>query len=147
MDGMKLEPYAVLQSWHLPDAKGQWKSILGAYLQKIAQRCIDKGECVVGHIKALSTFSDQNYLRISVIAPHIPANFEGDEPADCTELELTVNVLVYGLERSTIEKITRETANEIACQRKGAVHHKDISHTGENLHHSHHHNQSKGETP
>lgn len=121
---MKLEPYAVLQSWHLPEAKGQWESIFGEYLQEIAQRCIDQGECVVGHIKALATFSDQNYLRISVIAPQIPANIEGKVPADSTALELTVNVLVYGLERAAIEKIAQETANKIARQWKGEVKHK-----------------------
>jgi hypothetical protein len=134
---MKLEPYAVLQSWHLPDAKGQWESILGEYLQTVAQRCIDQGECVVGHIKALSTFTDQNYMRISVIAPQIPANIEGKVPADSTDLELTVNVLVYELERAAIEKITQETANEIAFQRKGEVEHKGIDPAGESPHHNH----------
>jgi hypothetical protein len=99
---------------------------------------------VIGHIKALSTFPDQTYLRISVVAANIPATIEGKTPAGCTDLELTLNVLVYGLERSTIERITYEIANEIVRQRKGAVHLKYVSHAGEHLHH---HNQSKGETP
>jgi hypothetical protein len=138
MDGMKLEPYAVLQSWHLPDTKGQWESTLGEYLQTVAQRCIDQGECVIGHIKALATFSDHKFLRISVITPKIPANIEGEVPANCTELELTVNVLVYGLERDVIEKITCETANEIANRWKGGVQHKGLNQADESLHHNHH---------
>lgn len=147
MDELILEPYAVVQTWHISDADKQWESILGEYLLKIAQRCTDAGKCVIGHIKALSTFSDQSYLRISVIAANIPANLEGSVPPNCTDLELTLNILVYGLERTAIEQITHETANEIARHRKGAVHHKYVSHAGEHLHHSYHHNQSKGETP
>lgn len=147
MDELILEPYAVIQTWHVPDADGRWESILGDYLEKIAQRCTDAGKCVIGHIKALSTFSDQSYLRVSVVAANIPATIEGKVPTDCTDLELTLNILVYGLERIAIEQIAVETANEISRQRKGAVHHKDITHAGERLHHPHHHNQSKGETP
>ena len=144
---MILEPYAVVQTWHILDADGQWESILGDYLQKIAQRCTDAGKSVIGHIKALSTFSDQSYLRISVVAANIPANIEGKAPPNCTDLELTLNILVYGLERTAIEQIVHKTANEIVSQRKGAVHHKYINHAGDDLHHSHRHNQSKGETP
>ena len=121
MDELTLEPYAVVQRWHLPDADGQWESILGEYLQKIAQRCSSTGKCVIGHIKALSVFSDKTYFRVSVVVADLPASFDGKVPAGCTELELTLNVLVYGLERTAIEKITRETAHEIAHQRKGAV--------------------------
>ena len=137
---MILEPYAVVQHWHLPDANDQWESILGEYLQTIAQRCISAGKCVIGHIKALSTFSDQINLRISVIAANIPANIEGKVPHNCTDLELTLNILVYGLERTAIEQIAHETANQIARQRKGVVHQKILDHAGEHLHNTHHHN-------
>lgn len=147
MDEMILEPYAVVQTWHIPGANEQWEAILGEYLQTIAQQCISVGKCVIGHIKALSTFSDKSYLRISVVAANIPATVEGKAPVGCVDLELTLNVLVYGLAQSTIEQIAHETANKIAHQRKGAVHHKDKSQAGEHLHHSHHHNRSKGETP
>ena len=147
MDELTLEPYAVVQRWHLPDTDGQWESILGDYLQRIAQRCTAAGKCVIGHIKALSTFSHQSYLRVSVVAANIPATVEGKVPVGCIDLELILNVLVYGLERTAIEQITRETANEIASQRKGVVHHKKMNHAGEHLHLSNHHDQSKGETP
>ena len=124
MDELTLEPYTVVQHWHLPDADGQWESILREYLQRIAQRCTAVGKCVIGHIKALSIFSDNTYVRVSVVAAQIPANLEGRVPAGCTELELTLNVLVYGLKRTVVEQITRETAYEIASQRKGVMNQK-----------------------
>ena len=147
MDELTLEPYTVVQHWHLPDADGQWESILREYLQRIVQRCTAAGTCVIGHIKALSIFPDKTYVHVSVVAANIPASIEGKVPLGCTELELTLNVLVYGLERTAIEQITRETANEIASQRKGAIHQKNIDPAGEHLHYTNHYKKSKGETP
>lgn len=145
MDDLKLEPYAGIQSWNMSDDTVQWEVILGDYLEKIAQHCTDIGNCVIGHIKALSIFSDQSYLRISVIAPDIPANIEGSVPEGSTELELTVNVLIYGLERTVIERIVRETAHEIAVRRKGTVNHKNIEYIDDHLHHTDRHDKSKGD--
>jgi hypothetical protein len=146
VDELNLEPYTVIQAWSLPEAGGNWESILGDYLQRIAQGCAASGKCVIGHIKAIATLPDRNYLRISVVAPNIPASIEGKLPPHCTNLELTLNVLVYGLERSVIEKITLEMAGEIARQRKGEVHQKNLPHASDHLFHSNHHNPSKGET-
>jgi hypothetical protein len=129
-----LEPYAVVQHWHMPEADGHWEKILAEYLQTLAQRCASAGKCVIGHIKALALFSDESFLRISVIAANIPASLEGRAPAGCTELELTLNVLVYGLERSVIEMITLETSLEIADQRKGVVKFKILDQPVEHTH-------------
>lgn len=144
---MILEPYAVIQEWNLPGADENWESVLVDYLQRIAQRCATSGKCVIGHIKALATFPDQGYLRVSVVAADIPASIEGKAPPGCASLELTLNVLVYGLERDIIEQIVKETANEIANQRKGEGHWKNPADASNRFHHSHHHNKSKGEKP
>ena len=142
---MNLEPYAVVQRWQLPDAEGQWENILAEYLQGIARRSTTGGKSVIGHIKALATFTDHNYLRISVVAANIPANIEGQVPKDCIELELTVNVLIYGLKRTVIQQIVLETANEFASRRKGAIYTKERNQAGENLNHTSHYDKSKGE--
>lgn len=142
MDELNLEPYAVVQHWHLPDANGNWEFILGGYLQRIAQRCSAAGKCVIGHIKALSIFSNKTYLRLSVVAANLPASVDGHPPSGCTDLVLTLNVLVYGLERTAIEQIVRETANEIANQRKGVVNHQNLGLVGGHLHRSNHQDKS-----
>jgi hypothetical protein len=146
LDELTLEPYAVEQTWHLPHAVGYWESILGEYLQQIAEECTSSGNSVVGHIKALATFSENKYLRISVVAANIPANVEGNVPSHCTELELTLNVLIYGLERRSIETIAHKTANKIATYWKGTVYQKNINQAGGHLHHQNNHEKYKGET-
>ena len=134
MAELSLEPYAVLQHWHLPGADGRWEVILAEYLQALAQRCAASGPAVIGHIKALALFAEGGYLRVSVVAPKIPASVEGKAPSGCTELELTLNVLVYGLERSAIERITRETATETAERWNGEISLKNLGQAGQHVH-------------
>ena len=137
MAELRLEPYAVQQHWRLPGADGHWEAVLAGYLETLAQRCAAVGQTVIGHIKALALFDDGGYLRVSVVAAGRPATVEGSAPPGCLELELTLNVLVYGLERATAEQITRAAADEIAAAWKGGVHHTDLSQAGHHDHPSH----------
>ncbi len=138
MAELNLEPYAVVQHWRLPGADGHWEAILAQYLQALAQRCLRASPgAVVGHIKALALFPNQGYLRLSVVAPNIPASIEGQAPSGCTSLELTLNVLVYGLDRSAIEQITEAASTEIARQWKGGVDHIKLHPASQpHMHHS-----------
>ena len=121
MDDLKLEPYAVVIRWQMPEGVVAWEAILGEYIQLLAQKCSEAGKCVIGHIKALATFSNQDFIRISAIDANIPVTIEGSVPAGTHELDLTVNVLVYGLEIIKIETITHKTAHIVATSRKGGV--------------------------
>ena len=116
-----LEPYAVSQRWHLPQADGKWEALLGEYLETLARRCDETGTCVIGHIKALALFPGGGYVQVSVVSPALPANVNGNVPAGCTELELALNVIVYGLARDLVERVTRETAVHLADQWQGEV--------------------------
>lgn len=114
MDELILEPYAVVQHWTLAVAGGPWEKIIAAYLEELARRCQAAGRCVIGHIKALALFPGGKFLRVSSVAAHLPASVDGAVPPGCTSLDLTLNVLVYGLERGRIEQIVQETARETA---------------------------------
>jgi hypothetical protein len=121
-----LEPYAVLQHWNLPLADTQWEAILAGYLQILAQKCQEAAGTFLGHIKALALFSDETYLRISVIDPGRPASVEGRVPAGQRTLDLTLNVIVYGLKHDYLEQVAEETAAKIAAQWKGEVTSQEI---------------------
>ena len=109
-----LEPFSAVQRWVLPQAGAPPEAILKDFLEAMARNCQAAGECVIGHIKALVLFPDQGYLRVSVVAAHLPATIDGAAPPGCTSLEVTLNVLVYGLERGRIEQITQQTARQVA---------------------------------
>jgi hypothetical protein len=116
-----LEPYAVSQRWHFAHENTHWESLIVEYLLTIARTCVEFDRCVIGHIKALVLFPGGDYLQVSVIDPDLPAGVKGHVPLDCTELRLTLNVIVYGLDRDLVERIASETAVQIACQRQGEV--------------------------
>lgn len=121
MAELTLEPYAVSQHWSLPQADSKWEALLCEYLESLARRCNEAGPCIIGHIKALALFPDGGYVQVSVVSPTLPASVKGSVPAGCTELELALNVIVYGLEHDRVEHITRETVAYLADQWQGEV--------------------------
>jgi len=120
MADLILEPYAVSQHWNLR-VDGQWEIILGEYLETLARHCHEAGPCVVGHIKALALLPAGGYVQVSVVSPTAPASVKGSVPAGVTELDLALNVVVYGLERDLLEHITRETAAHLSARWQGEV--------------------------
>jgi hypothetical protein len=111
---LTLEPYSAVQRWIFPPDGANPAAVLKAYLEALARNYQAAGECVIGHIKALALFPEHGYLRLSVVAAHLPATIDGAAPPGCTALEFTLNALVYGLERSRIDEITRQTARSVA---------------------------------
>ncbi len=121
MADLILEPYAVNQRWLFSQKGTGWESLIVEYLETIARACLEDDRCVIGHIKALALFPSGDYFQVSVVKPGIPAGVKGHVPQDCTELRLTLNVIVYGLERDLVERITYELAVQLAYRRQGKV--------------------------
>jgi hypothetical protein len=121
MANLILEPYAVSQRWYFSRENTNWESLIVEYLVTIARTCVEFNRCVIGHIKALALFPGGYYLQVSVIDPTLPAGVKGRVPPDCTELRLTLNVIVYGLDRDLVERIASETAVQLAYRRQGEV--------------------------
>jgi hypothetical protein len=97
------------------------EALITEYLEDIARACNNEGKGLVGHIKALALFPGGNSLRVSVVSPDLPADREGGVPSGCAEIDLTVNVIVYGLERAVLERIVHETAVDLTRRWKGEV--------------------------
>jgi len=116
-----LEPYAVNQRWRLIGNTATWENLISQFMEMLACRCHETGRAIIGHIKALALFPDGGYLRVSAVSPTLPAGVEGSVPTGCTELVLTLNVIVYGLERHALERLTRETADDLTKKWKGGV--------------------------
>jgi hypothetical protein len=110
MNDLILECYAANQWWNAMDGDTPWERLIGAYLTAIAVACTAAGSAVIGHIKAVALFSDGTYLRASVVSPDNPAEIEGQVPSGVTELKLSLNVIVYGLDHGTLARITRDAA-------------------------------------
>ena len=116
-----LESYSVKQRWRLSGDAEKWENLISEFLETLACRCHETGKCIIGHIKALALFPDGGYLRVSVVSPTLPAGVERSASAHGNELVLTLNVIVYGLGRELLERITCETADHLVKKWKGGV--------------------------
>jgi hypothetical protein len=121
MTELILEPYAINQRWTASVPAPPWDALIADYVEAIARRCHEMGPCLIGHIKGLALFDDGGYLRVSVVSPGRPAEKEGYAPTETTSLLLSLNVIVYGLDRSTLELICREEAHHMTEKRKGGI--------------------------
>jgi hypothetical protein len=121
MEELILEPYTVHQRWRLFGEGNRWESLISEFMEALARRCHETEKGMIGHIKALALFPDGGYLRVSVVSPTLPAGVEGSVPVGCAELVLTLNVIVYGLERNALERLTRETADHLSQKLRGRI--------------------------
>jgi hypothetical protein len=116
-----LEPYAVNVRWTTSAPVLSWEGLIADYFEAIARRCQEMGPCVIGHIKGLAIFDEGGYLRISVVSSDRPADLEGRAPPETTSLLLSLNVIVYGIGRDTLERISREEVHRMTEKWKGTV--------------------------
>ena len=121
MADLILEAYAVSQRWRFSPKGPNWESLIVEYLETIARTCMDFDNCVIGHIKALALFPGGGYLQVSAINPELPVGVKGCAPPGCTELTLTLNVIVYGLEHDLVERIVWDSAAQLAYRWQGEV--------------------------
>jgi len=114
MDGLILEPYSARLQLNAPEELPhvQWATVLTDLFDNLAARCDQTGATVIGHIKALARFPRGRFFRISVVAAEYPATIEGSPPARYRQLELTLNVIVYGLARNQLAKILKSAIAE-----------------------------------
>jgi len=110
---MILQPFSVSQRWRFKSPDVSREDSIAEYMEAIAHSCEESGRWVVGHIKALALFPDGGLFQVSVVSPDLPAVKNGRVPTGCVDLKLSLNVIVYGLERPVLERIVWDAADEI----------------------------------
>lgn len=109
---MTLEPYAALVRWRAPrpQAAATWRALVAEFAELATRRAAGAGAPVIGHVKGFASTSGDGFLHVSVVSPDRPASVEGHLPEGLQELNLTLNVLVYGLPLETVGALVREVA-------------------------------------
>jgi hypothetical protein len=106
-----LEPFAARLRWVAlePKTAEGWESLLAEFTERVARRCTVAGARVIGHVKGFAFGPGDGYLNVSVVS------------AERGELELTLNVLVYGLSRLEIQGLVGEVAVDQGVRSRCAV--------------------------
>jgi hypothetical protein len=120
MPEMILDPFTARLTITLGTAKTaqECSLVLASFLETLATLCDQAGPSVVGHIKALALLPKGQYMRGSVVSPRLPAEVEVTfSGSSISYLCLTLNMLVYGLSRETLERLVRDAVlqHEEAC--------------------------------
>ena len=108
---MTLEPYAVRLVLKSRDSKDsiEWGWIVSAFMEALARYCTAAGPTIIGHIKCFAQSPGSGFMKISVIDAKHKAEITGTINGQASELDVSLNVLVYGHTREKLEKITLET--------------------------------------
>jgi hypothetical protein len=93
--------------------------LLAELLERIALGCVAAGARLIGHIKAFALQPGGGYLVGSVTSARSPAQLKDGELQVGDYLEVSLTVLVYGLERECLAQIVAETW--LALSRQGLL--------------------------
>jgi len=81
-------------------------------MKAITARCVNSGAIDIGHIKAYLE-GDKLFVYASAVGdgPDITVKGEGD--GSCGEVSLTINSVVYGIDKDTLKSATDDALDEI----------------------------------
>jgi len=117
---LTLEPYAARLRWRFAEEQPlvRWQALFSAFFDKVGQATDAAGPYVIGHIKGLALLPGGGFVRGSKVSAGYPSDVEvhGADAAACAELEMSLNVLVYGLPLTRARRIVAEVGQELARQ-------------------------------
>lgn len=124
-----LEPLVAQSSWVFrhPVAPALAAAALEAWLARLAVACASPSGHVMGHIKAYAPLPAGGGIQGNVTSTHQAPYVALHEPAGTalTRLEVTLNVLVVGLERDAADRLAIRSLDAVAA-RHGFIHSTSI---------------------
>lgn len=90
------------------------RRMLAELLERIAHESAAAGTTLIGHIKAYASQPGGGYMKGSVTSIRAPAQVEAHSLHDHEQLNVSLVVLVYGLEAERLEQIVAHTWKELA---------------------------------
>ena len=143
MDELTLTPYAARLQWcfSAPRPLAEWRKLLAELLDELALATQSVESAVIGHIKALVLLPAGGYVRGSKVSAAVPADVEiaAAHQTDCAELELSLNVLVYGLPLPEMQRIVAGVVLALALCWEAEAQLHDVTSSGPHEHRHHHH--------
>ena len=89
---------------------------LDTFLDDLTKSLKHNGCLLIGHIKGLVSTRDKGHLMFSVTSFTTDAHFKGTMAGSLKQAELTINVIVYGVDNNTIQNLYREAfAASLKC--------------------------------
>jgi len=123
MAQLNLHPCAVQMTW-LSDGPlndGDWKNALRKFFIKLGENCIDGGSTLIGHIKGIATVAGSPCLQLSLVSLNQPVSVDGSVPDATNKLQMTLNVLVFGVSADDVLSALHKSRNQAATLWQGDI--------------------------
>ena len=123
MAQLNLHPCAVQMTW-LSDGPlngGDWENVLRKFFIKLGENCIDGGGTLIGHIKGIATIADSPCLQLSLVSLNQPVSVDGSVPDATDKLQMTLNVLVFGMPADDVLSALRKSRNQVVTLWHGDI--------------------------
>ncbi|KNZ42094.1 hypothetical protein [Acetobacterium bakii] len=93
-----------------PIAIEKWKQLIGDLFLGYAQRITEKGDCFIGHIKALADISEFSYIKFSCInaLAGVNSEFHGELQSNC-KINMVINSLVTNMSNHESRKLLNQS--------------------------------------
>ena len=100
---------------HFDRAKGpdELKSLVSNTISKVAKECMSDGARLIGHIKCIAEVDSGKYIACSVVSAENDAMCRGELDGSSKNLNLILNVLIYGLDKPKVEEIVVRCARSV----------------------------------
>ena len=123
---MEIEPAAFSCQRQLafkaPAGAPELKALIAAFLEGLKRRLHDRGCSLIGHIKGLIAAGGTNaegtsaegpgYLMFSITSFDDEIHYKGKIGEETRQAALTVNIIVYGIEKAAVAAVCREALDQ-----------------------------------
>ncbi|NLK26050.1 MAG: hypothetical protein GX307_05700 [Euryarchaeota archaeon] len=132
--------YAVGVDVHLdcPVAPKEICSAIEDLLGHIARECDRAGATLIGHIKSVVETDGQGFLGVSVIDPTGEATFRGELQEGITQMDIIINVLLYGLTKDRLQGLVDPLVRKYLVFPGGEIELKGLEECHDHDHGGHH---------
>ncbi|HTP25652.1 MAG TPA: hypothetical protein VMK12_08340, partial [Anaeromyxobacteraceae bacterium] len=116
MKDTKLAAVAICETWRFPEPHpgGAWQTLLEELVSTVALECEAAGVTVIGHVKALAVWPRGGYVRVSAVDTTHQPTAESTAAAPAAAVELTLNVLIYGLAEEAVARVAGGSLRRVA---------------------------------
>jgi hypothetical protein len=91
-----------------PRTEGEIRKGVDLFLAELTRSLREQGCRLIGHIKGILEAEDKGHLFFSVTSFEQKTRFKGEMTGESGKLELTLNVIVYGVGKDDVERLVLE---------------------------------------
>ncbi|WP_041225777.1 MULTISPECIES: hypothetical protein [unclassified Dehalobacter] len=99
----EFNPITFILELKLPDPTivKRWTDITSYIIEKYAQELSKNDDVFIGHIKAIFTGGEKDYIKLSIYRKDIPVNSECSGDGTYNEIKLIINSIVHNVDEET----------------------------------------------